>query len=117
MHLDAGPSLHSISIGPASAANAGGFLQVVESKARTYATLCARLPPRASDSTLRLLARNNFRLARHSLGIATKWHGAFPRSVSGVTKEEWRTNKRAFRSSSRVLSDQFKSGQRRVPGT
>jgi hypothetical protein len=41
--LDAGPSLHSISIGPASAANAGGFLQVVESKARKHATLPARL--------------------------------------------------------------------------
>jgi hypothetical protein len=43
MHLDAGSSLHSISIGPASAANAGGFLQVVESKARKHATPCARL--------------------------------------------------------------------------
>src|ERR1700730_2866956 len=43
MHLYAGPPLHSISIGPASAANAGGFLQVVESKARKHATLCARL--------------------------------------------------------------------------
>ena len=42
-HLDAGPSLHSISIRPASAANAGGFLQVVESKAREYATLRAHL--------------------------------------------------------------------------
>src|SRR5271154_319094 len=42
------------------------------------------------------------RFPRHSLGIAAKWHGAFPRSVSGVMKQEWHANQRTFRSSSRV---------------
>jgi len=46
--------LHSISIGPASAANPGGLLQVVVSKARKHANLPRLLLPRASDTTLGL---------------------------------------------------------------
>src|SRR5438309_11746557 len=73
MHLDAGPSLHSISIGPASAANAGGFLQVVESKARTHATLCARL----ASSRFRFNAKTYQELAHPSglLGIGEPYSG------------------------------------------
>ena len=56
-HLYASPSLHSICIGPASAANAGGFLQVALPKA-CQSTLLPSFPSvkRASGKALRLLA-------------------------------------------------------------
>jgi len=54
-HPDANPSLHSIPIGPASAARAASSKSLYRKRARTS---CSRHPPRrrrASDTALRLL--------------------------------------------------------------
>ena len=56
-HRHTHSSINSISIASASAATPSGFLQVVVSKARKHAKLARPLLPRASDTTLGLLAR------------------------------------------------------------
>ena len=68
-HLHATPPLHSICIGPASAAIAAAPFKSLYRKRAITPSSRTPLLHRASDTTLGLLARNNYRLARDSTGI------------------------------------------------